>query len=1071
MRWHSRQRASRNSSAPRLKSRALARAGGDRQELVQGPAPHQGARRRGGGSLHGPRLVQQRGEQARFLGIQARDRVVAQIVQVLGEAVSARPGGGVLVHPAEVAQALVDGPAARLGTQGPGQGDLLLLGGRALQQFQRLTCDRGRLQAHQKLAQFAVREVARVREQRVETLLDARGLGALGIAEADADELEGAQGAEQLVLTEFLQRQLLERIQGSIPHRRRRAARDRDQALDRRPRARECQRARGPGQRVTQLEPDAPGVAEEPVIRIEEVDAHRRVARLALDDEPRHPASRVRPLLVLPAAPGRVLGVARRLAADPVQGRLRAPSAHQEVQGSVGPEFHVRDRQGLAFDQRLERAAVGGAVLVQRHGVDLPVGPVADQESAPIRRVKVRALGHEAHARRGRGADVDDARQAVGVVRGPAPRARAPAVVAARDHVFDHRRAIPGQAHVPLHVGVEREGLAVLVERHVVGVAEAGGEELPLPAVRIRAADPTAGRDDADRVAVGIGVLGQQLVLAPALRHERTRERARHLRVVAADDVERALVRREHDRVGTVLTVPLEGLEQLGLAEAVVAAALGAPQAGLELAAAVGDDHVQRVEGVQQSVRASGQPRELLDARHRAVREGHAVQRAVLVAGEDATAVVEAHRDPGALGALRHAVEQLGAETLRQLQFLGGERAHGGEQDGRRSLAPHAGAQIAQAHRRLPGSESGLLGRPRVLGGGEPGRVAGDAARGAVGEFQVQGAVHARRAALVLGADRNRVVTRLEVLCHVGVDGRFPIVVLQHARAVDVDLEEVVGGTGQSRGRGQALQAKALLEARDLVLARVLAGPDPLRPLAAVGLRGAVIFRQEQVLEAHLHRRALVELEGQQAAGGEMRRIEVGDAGHRHAVDGDGDGASARDDRAVVPLAAVHVVQEARAVGQIEHRLGAVGVEAHRLTAPRAHAPSALLVEATGPIRSVLEVGLVAGHPEVALVPAAELHAGISAREAVVEFQLEVGGQAAAPQEPGGALQRPSGGRATHELAVLDAPAGQVALEVLERGAVENRPRRLCGGRGGEEQHSHQNRGKSGLHRESLAAR
>jgi len=91
----------------------------------------------------------------------------------------------------------------------------------------------------------------------------------------------------------------------------------------------------------------------------------------------------------------------------------------------------------------------------------------------------------ELHASRRAAADVHDRAERVGVVVGPFRRALAEAELRARDDVQDARVAIPRQAHVPLHVAVVGEKLAVGVEVEVVGVAETGGEKLPFFAVGI----------------------------------------------------------------------------------------------------------------------------------------------------------------------------------------------------------------------------------------------------------------------------------------------------------------------------------------------------------------------------------------------------------------------------------------------------------------------------------------------------------------------------------------------------------------------------------------------------------
>ena len=85
----------------------------------------------------------------------------------------------------------------------------------------------------------------------------------------------------------------------------------------------------------------------------------------------------------------------------------------------------------------------------------------------------------EADAGRRAGADVDDRRQAVGVVGRPLAGAVAPAELAAAGRQADARRPVPRRVDVPLHVGVVGEQVAVAVEGGVVLVAVADAAAAP----------------------------------------------------------------------------------------------------------------------------------------------------------------------------------------------------------------------------------------------------------------------------------------------------------------------------------------------------------------------------------------------------------------------------------------------------------------------------------------------------------------------------------------------------------------------------------------------------------------
>src|SRR5205814_6094800 len=98
-------------------------------------------------------------------------------------------------------------------------------------------------------------------------------------------------------------------------------------------------------------------------------------------------------------------------------------------------------------------------------------------------------------------------------VGGPLAGAAAPAELRGAGAMVDAGGPVPGHAPVPLHVRVEREEFAVGVEGHVVGVAEAGQDQLPLLALGVGAEDVAAGGQDAGGVAVTVPLPGQELVL------------------------------------------------------------------------------------------------------------------------------------------------------------------------------------------------------------------------------------------------------------------------------------------------------------------------------------------------------------------------------------------------------------------------------------------------------------------------------------------------------------------------------------------------------------------------------
>ena len=260
---------------------------------------------------------------------------------------------------------------------------------------------------------------------------------------------------------------------------------------------------------------------------------------------------------------------------------LAAAAADGEIHRAVFlADDRVGERHRLAGDEFLFLGLEARAVRLE---VDRPhgaVGPVEREHGALVFRGKLRA-GAEDGAGRRAGADVDGAGQRVRIIRRPAAGTGAPAVVAAADDVVDAGGHVPRRAHVPLHVGVVGEELAVGIEGDVVLVAEAAGEELDAFAVRVGFADVAAGGEDAAGVAVGVPQAGDQVVLADGDRAGVV-EVFRDFGVVAVGEVDRFAIRAEDDAVGAVFAAAVAFADELGLVELVVA--VGVPQAPEALA-------------------------------------------------------------------------------------------------------------------------------------------------------------------------------------------------------------------------------------------------------------------------------------------------------------------------------------------------------------------------------------------------------------------------------------------------------------------------------------------------------
>ena len=69
---------------------------------------------------------------------------------------------------------------------------------------------------------------------------------------------------------------------------------------------------------------------------------------------------------------------------------------------------------------------------------------------------------------------------------------------------------VPGHTHVPLHVRVISEQVALGVEGEVIAVAVANANDFPGLAVRVCPRDPAARGENAAGVAVGVPLAGQE---------------------------------------------------------------------------------------------------------------------------------------------------------------------------------------------------------------------------------------------------------------------------------------------------------------------------------------------------------------------------------------------------------------------------------------------------------------------------------------------------------------------------------------------------------------------------------
>ena len=279
-------------------------------------------------------------------------------------------------------------------------------------------------------------------------------------------------------------------------------------------------------------------------------------------------------------------------------------------------------------------------------GDDAAVGPVADEEGVVV---VVGELGAVAEEDGGGGgeADVDDAGEGVGVVSGPATGAAPPAIVGSGDDLEDAGGHVPGGADVALHVGVEGEEVAVLVEGDVEGIAEAGGDELDVGAVWLHGEDVAGGEFD---VAIEHGFVpgvGEELVVGVVFEGGVGGEVFGEEDVVAVGDPESA-VGAEFEVIAAVagaaagaeeFVLFFEGAVVIGVAESVEG--FGAVGVGVEPAVMVEEAAAFFEGGVDEAG--------VGDFGVIGVGEGEAEEAFFFHAEDEATGGVEGHGDPGIL--------------------------------------------------------------------------------------------------------------------------------------------------------------------------------------------------------------------------------------------------------------------------------------------------------------------------------------------------------------------------------------------------------------------------------------
>jgi len=447
-------------------------------------------------------------------------------------------------------------------------------GGHELQGFGN---DRGVTEIDEELGEIAIHRIVLGREERGKAL-DESGF-VLRLPEADEGEGVGAEPAEELVPGERLGVEGAEFLENCGLVWGFTDTGEGDHSFDDPPRGSPGEGLICPFGSGLAFEGDAGGVADE-AVGVAEVgkgfgDDFRSgatfvkffevVAELGLDGDGKG----------LHGRSGFLAGVG-----DAVEGGLGAAAPDHEIHRAIGGvNDDVGEGEGTSAHEFFHFASETAAVGDEMDGIHCAVGPVVEVEGALIFGGEL-GSGADGNSGGAAGADVGGRGGAVGIVVGPLAGTRAPAGFEPADHVVDAGGAIPGRAEVPLHVGIEGEEFAVLVEGGIEFIAEAGADHFDLPGIGIGLEDEAAGGETTFGVAVGIPHAGEEVVLGPGKGRAGVVDFFGRVGVVAEDEVEGFSVRAGDDAVEPMLAAAIEFAEQfffikltviVGVAEAVEA--------------------------------------------------------------------------------------------------------------------------------------------------------------------------------------------------------------------------------------------------------------------------------------------------------------------------------------------------------------------------------------------------------------------------------------------------------------------------------------------------------------------
>ena len=244
--------------------------------------------------------------------------------------------------------------------------------------------------------------------------------------------------------------------------------------------------------------------------------------------------------------------------ADAIERSLSATTADGHIHMAIlRADDGIGHGEGLAGGEDFLASLPSAALWYEVNGVERGVSPIAGEERMLIGGGEFSACAHRA-TRRAAWADVDQRRLHIEFGDRVIAGARAPAELASRRAEVDAGRAIPRRPHVPFHIRVVRENIAVWGDCAVIRIAETGRHANPVFPVFIHAGNPASDGLDANGVAIGVLEFLQQIVFVVMFGGGSDNFVVGKFRVVTAEDQDGA-VAVENELVRAVFTCALEG--------------------------------------------------------------------------------------------------------------------------------------------------------------------------------------------------------------------------------------------------------------------------------------------------------------------------------------------------------------------------------------------------------------------------------------------------------------------------------------------------------------------------------